>query len=599
MMNRGIFIFPLPFSLFPFVFLRVISWIKILQNPGVCYWNRFRYIIAWGGALGGIAVIGLRAGKPAPPVAPPADAPILLEADATKEIGPIHPEIYGLAQPTPEHFAQLNLKLWRWGGNSTSRYNWERGNAWNAARDWQFRNGNYNNTTPEDKQPSGVVDKAVTAAKAAHCETLLTIPTLGWVARNDDNAAQSVGVPDRGGAPLVPGSQAIAGYDPAANRHQVSVKSWPRKGRPFADPPDLADDVVYQDEWINHLVRKFGKANSGGVRYYAMDNEPDLWDGTHTDMHPVRPDYDEIFTQFTEYADAIKDVDPTAQITGPVSWGWTGYFFSPRDRGEDNFAAHADRKKHDDLPFLEWFLRETAAHDKKTGRRSLDVLDVHFYPQANGVYGGATDSATNDLRLRSVKALYDPNYKDESWIGAPVQLIPRLRQWVDKNYPGTKIGLTEWNWGADNTLNGGLTVAEVLGVFGRERLDMACYWTAPGNGTPGFYAYKMYRNADGANHGFGDTAVSAHSSAPDRVSCYASLESKTGLPVILIINKTGRQIMNAPLHIVSRKAISKWQTYRYDGANLKEIIHLPDMTVREGRTEITLPPDSMTLLRGM
>ena len=551
------------------------------------------------GALGGVGVIALKAGKPAPLAGPPPDAPIFLEADATKVIGPIHPEIYGMAQPSAEHIAQLNLKLWRWGGNPSSRYNWERGDCWNAARDWQFRNGNYGATSVEQKKPSGVADGGIAMAKVAGCDTLLTIPTLGWVARNDDNQTQSVGVPERGGAPIVPGSQAIAGYDPAANRSKVSVKSWPKKGRPFADPPDLTDDVVYQDEWVNHLVRKFGKASAGGVRYYAMDNEPDIWEATQTDMHPVRPDYDELLTQFTEYANAVKDVDPTAQITGPVSWGWTGYFFSPRDRGEDNFATHADRKKHDDAPFLDWFLRQVAAQDKKTGRRTLDVLDVHFYPQASGVYSGATDPAANALRLRSVKALWDANYKDESWIGASVQLIPRLHQWVDKNYPGTKIGLTEWNWGADATLNGGLAVAEVLGVFGREKLDMACYWTAPALGTPGFYAYKIYRNADGAKHGFGDVAVSARSSAPDQVSCYASVDSKTGAPIVLIINKTEREIANAPLHITSRRAVSKFRAYRYSGANLKEIVSLPDIVSREGRARVTLPPDSITLLRGV
>ena len=562
--------------------------------------NRFRSIIGWLGALGGICVVARMAGKPAPPAAPPPDAPLFLEVDAAREIGPIHPEIYGMAQPSPEHIALLNLKLWRWGGNPATRYNWERGNCWNAARDWQFRNGNYSNTAPSDRQPSGAVDKIVTAMKAAHCDTLLTIPTMGWVARNDDNNTLSVGVPERGRAPLVPGSQAVAGYNPTENRRHVSVKSWPRKGRPFADPPDLTDDVVYQDEWVNHLVRKFGKASAGGVRYYAMDNEPDLWEATHTDMHPVRPDYDELLTQFTEYANAVKDADPTAQITGPVSWGWTGYFFSPRDRGEDNFAAHADRKKHEDTPFLDWFLREVSAQDKKSGRRTLDVLDVHFYPQANGVYiNGATDAAANALRLRSTKALWDANYVDESWIGAPVQLIPRLHQWVDKNYPGTKIGLTEWNWGADGTLNGGLAVAEVLGIFGREKLDLACYWTAPALGTPGFYAYKMYRNADGANHGFGDVAISARSSAPDRVSCYGSVEAKTGVPAILIINKTGREIANAALHSAGRKAVSKWRAYRYSGANLKEIVALPDIVSREGRTRLALPPDSITLLRGV
>lgn len=210
------------------------------------------------------------------------EGPIALSVNVNQRIGPISPYIYGMATPNPEHFRDLKLKLWRWGGNATTRYNWEKGNCWNAARDWHFRNGNYGNTSPQDRQPSGVADKAIAAGKAANSDAYLTIPTLGWVARDDNNATESVGVPNTSGPPSYPGSEAIAGYDPENNRKRVSVRSLPRKGKPFSDPPNRGDEAVYQDEWVHHLTRKFGKANAGGVRFYAMDNEPDLWDVTHT-----------------------------------------------------------------------------------------------------------------------------------------------------------------------------------------------------------------------------------------------------------------------------------------------------------------------------
>ena len=74
-----------------------------------------------------------------------------------------------------------------------------------------------------------------------------------------------------------------------------------------------------------------------------MDNEPELWDTTHTDMHPLEVDYDEVLLRFLDYAMAIRAVDPTAQVTGPVASGWLGYFFSARDRDTDRCASHADR----------------------------------------------------------------------------------------------------------------------------------------------------------------------------------------------------------------------------------------------------------------
>src|SRR5690348_4923618 len=106
--------------------------------------NRLRAGLLWICALGGIAYIALFAGRAAEPghreessAAPDA---IVLKVNAAQELGPISPYVYGLAFPSSEHVRQLRLKLWRWGGNPNSRYNWEKGNCFNAARDWEFRN---------------------------------------------------------------------------------------------------------------------------------------------------------------------------------------------------------------------------------------------------------------------------------------------------------------------------------------------------------------------------------------------------------------------------------------------------------------------------
>ena len=520
-----------------------------------------------------------------------------MEADATKELGEISPYIYGLAHHTPEHFSELKIPLSRWGGNASTRYNWELGNAWNSARDWYFRNGNYGATTPEYHRPSSVADKTINEERAAGAATLLTIPAIGWVARSDDQSVESKGVPAGGGDAVAPGSGAIPGYDPAENRRRVSVRSVARKGKPFIDPPDLTDDVVYQDEWVYHLTNRYGKANAGGVKFYAIDNEPDLWDSTHTDMHPVRMGYQDMADTFATYANAIKDVDPSAQVLGPVAWGWTGYFFSSKDRGKDNYATHADRAAHGDTPFLAWFLQETARRDRAKGRRTLDYLDIHYYPQGAGLYTGKTDVDTNALRLRSTRSLWDETYGDESWIGTSIQLIPRMRQWIQKSYPGTKLAITEWNWGADTHINGGIAIAEVLGIFARERVDMACYWTSPPVGSPGFLAYKMYRNADGKGHGFGDTALHADSSDADHISVFASLDKKTGHTTLMLINKTPSDTGKITLRIKSKEKLSAAQVYRYSEEEPKIVQSLPAQEIQDGKLKITLPPYSITLLR--
>ena len=92
-------------------------------------------------------------------------------------------------------------------------------------------------------------------------------------------------------------------------------------------------------------------------------------------------------------------------------------------------------------------------------------------------------------------------------------------------YPGTPIGITEYNWGAEAHINGATTQADILGIFGREGLDMAARWTTPDATTPTYKAMKMYRNYDGNKSTFGDTSVSAAVPNPDNVSAFAAQRS--------------------------------------------------------------------------
>src|SRR4029450_12926784 len=100
-------------------------------------------------------------------------------------------------------------------------------------------------------------------------------------------------------------------------------------------------------------------------------------------------------------------------------------------------------------------------------------------PQGKGLYPGRVDADANARRLRATRALWDPTYTDESWIAEPVQLLPRLKEWIAAGYPGTKIGISEWNFGVDSDINGALAIADALGIYGREEVYMANYWAYP------------------------------------------------------------------------------------------------------------------------
>lgn len=513
---------------------------------------------------------------------------------------PISPFIYGMAFAPDDYLADLKLGVNRWGGNDKSRYNWVHGNADNAARDWDWRN-RWATDGSVPPGPSSAADRFVEGNKARNAATLLTVPTLGWVAADSDNNHKSEGVPSAGGAGLSGADGAIQGYDPAANRTRTSVPSQARKGAPFADPPVFAG-TVYQDEWVAHLKTKFGDGAHGGVQFLAMDNEPDLWDATQTDVHPARMGYDDMLRSFLDYSTAVKDVDPSVLVTGPVSWGWPGYMYSALDRGDDNFKAHADRSKHGETPFLPWFLAQVHARDAKAGRRTLDVLDVHYYPQENGVYSGRADGPTRALRLRSTRSLWDPAYTDESWIGTQVRLVPRLKEWVAQNYPGTRLGITEWNFGGDNDMSGGLATADVLGIWGRENVYLANYWAYPPKNSPPYLAFKLFRNADGAGHGFGDVACAASSPDPDKLSVYAATDSRTGELTVVLVNKMPKATVTAPLTLTGGSAGGPVKMWRFSADTFKaskdgKTGALTAFPPRALPKALTLPPYSVTLLR--
>jgi hypothetical protein len=532
---------------------------------------------------------------------------VVVTVDPTASTRAIDPLIYGTAWEENG----LSPGLRRWGGNFSSRYNWELGSAFNTGADWEFRNINYGDGSPAANAPSGFADQFVAGVRQAGVPVLLTIPALGWVARDDNRESRSLGVPSAGGPPADDrddGQSAIAGYDPSGNRTRTSVRSVARKGAPFRSPPDLGDGVVYQDEWVAHLVRRFGRAADGGVRFYAIDNEPDLWSFTHRDVHPAELGYAGTLATFLDYATAIKDVDPTAEIVGPVLSGWTGLFFSALDRGSDNFRTAADRRAHDDMPFLPWFLQQVREHDQSTGRRTLDVVAVNWYPQGGEYPDEDGDPGLEARRLRATRQLWDPIYREESWIGrtrdmgqeGAVRLIPRLRAWIERYYPGTKLGITEWNYGADHTLNGALAIAEALGIFGREGVDLAAYWRAPKPDSPGALAFRLYTNFDGVGGRFGDWAlgVTRQDRQAMQVSVFASRDSRTGQLSFMLINKDAARPASVQAQLTTSAGWGdRGRLYRLGPANTRAIEPAGEVSLADGQFSVELPPSSIALVR--
>ncbi len=525
-------------------------------------------------------------------VAPPVTAAtvVTVTVDFAADHQPISPYIYGLNFADPALADELDLPVNRWGGNATSRYNYLTDIA-NHAMDWYFENIKESNATtmPGDS----LFMRFVRDNRAAGVETLMVVPTSGWVSNAVDRAcgfsvekygAQTAAdpwEPDCGNG-VRPGGALVTGNDPA----DTSI----------AAPP------AFVTGWVAYLRGQFGAADAGGIRFFSLDNEPDIWFETQRDVAPTGWRYQEFRDRTYAYAAAIKAAEPAAQLFGPVVNGWTYYWHGAYDGQRQDWNSPDDRLANGDVPFVPWYLQQMAAYEAQHGVRLLDYLTVHFYPQAAGVaLSEAGNAQQQALRLRSTRALWDPTYVDESWIadagpeGGIVKLIPRLRAWVAANYPGTKLAITEYNWGALDHINGALAQADVLGIFGREGLDLATLWSPPAPGQPGAYAFRMYRNYDGQGRKFGETRVRTVSADQGKVAAYGARRGDDGALTLMLVNKSGAPITTTVM-LADFPMTGAVQVYQYGPQHLDAIQRLADAVVSGGRWHALLPADTITLL---
>ena len=429
-------------------------------------------------------------------------------------------EIYGFAAATEPVLSELQVPLNRWGGNTASRYNWKLGNAWNTGRDWFFEN-----VAVENRAWEQFMDRSY----RSNSRVIISLPLVGYVAKDTTSVSFSI---EKYGP-----QQKFDSYRPDAG-NGVRPDGSLITGN---DPLDacIAFGSSFLKEWIISMVDKYPDMFKENRVIFALGNEPMLWNIVHRDVHPQPTSYDDFFTKFKQTASVIKEIVPNAPVAGPELWGWPAYFQSAFDREN---RGKKDRKSHGQMDFLPWFLKQLRTYEDQTGQRLLDYLTIHFYPQAQGVYSSHIDEKTRRLRVESTQSLFDATYRDPSWIKETIQLIPRLKNWVTEYYPGLKIGITEYNWGGEEDMSGAIALADILGIFGREGLDLACYWTYPPKGKPAYWAYAMYRNVDGSGKKFGDRILRVDGKdnmSPDgNISLYAALDEPAKVVSVIVVNKS-------------------------------------------------------------
>ena len=426
--------------------------------------------------------------------------------DVSADRAPISPYVYGSNQD----YAGNVWTVRRFGGNRTTGYNWET-NFSNAGADYLHQSDLYLITSAglpasDAASPARAVTYFHTQSLAMGAKSIITLQMAGY-ASADANGPVSVA-------------------ETAPSPRWVTVE--PRKNAPFATTPDLTDGVVYMDELVNLLVQRFGDAASAnGVRWYSLDNEPELWPYTHPRIHPDTLQATELVNRSIALAGAVKDVDAASEILGPAHYGINA-FVSLQDAPD----WKAVKGSYD--WFIDYYLDHMRQAGESAGKRLLDVLDVHWYPEARGDHRITDGNATTDkdvrARLQAPRTLWDSTYHEDSWVAQYLSsflpILPRLQRSIDRYYPGTRLAVTEYSYGGGSSISGGLAQADALGAFGKYGVYIATLW---GIGAADSYtaaAFRLYRNYDGRLAAFGNTSVRATASDVANASVYAAIQEQ-------------------------------------------------------------------------
>jgi hypothetical protein len=543
-------------------------------------------------------------------LAPPALATgPALSVDAGAVTHPISPLIYSMNEYSldPSIATKFHLAADRWGGDGTTRYNYLL-DVSNAASDYYFTNILTNNTAyPDTSQTNTQIGQD----EASNTKTILTVPMTGWVTKRVQACSYSVA--KYGAQTAVNPNQTDCGTGTLSDG--TAVKN---------DPTDTsqASDQTFTSGWVHYLTKKYGTAENGGVYEYELDNEPEYWSGVHKDVHPNSLTYDELTNKGIAYASAIKAADPSAAVGGPVISNFDDYFYSWTDlvSGWGTGPCYCyngnptDRNAHGGTSLMDYYLQQFQKQETTGGVRLLDYLDLHgYYAANNAAFALAGDTALQEARLDSTRAMWDPSYvsgyTDPNTAGSsaaqvPVELITRMKNWVAADYPGTKTAITEYNWGGQEHINGALAQADLLGIFGREGLDEGVLWGPPDpvKQVPGLEAFVIYRNYDGAGSEFGDTSVTSTSGNQGQLAIYGATRSSDGAVTMMVINKTFGDLTST-LSLANFVTKAQASVYLYSGANTASIVAQPSQALTApaaagGASTLTLtfPAASITLL---
>ncbi len=292
--------------------------------------------------------------------------------------------------------------------------------------------------------------------------------------------------------------------------------------------PDLylmdwpADSTV---EILNHWFGEKGKGfTENNFLYWSMDNEPEIWSGTHNDVMPIQISANEFMERYFEVAKKARELFPDIKLTGPIcanEWQWYKYA---------DESLRIDGKYYS---WIEYFIKRVADEQKSSGVRLLDVLDIHWYPY---------ESETADV-LQSHRVFFDQEYEYPGANGVKTihggwnnslkneYIFQRINDWLDLHFGqghGITLGLTETEINHDDPNVVSVVYASMLGTFANNGVEIFSPWTWKTGMWETLHLYSRYAQ---------NMSVESISSNESIVSGYTSINDDADSMTIILVNR--------------------------------------------------------------
>jgi len=396
-----------------------------------------------------------------------AQTAIRADIDLTKGKIPVSPYIYGKNNVLPNTYLssgneeitkaqQAGVRLVRQGGgNNSTKYNWRL--KLSSHPDW------YNNVYANDWDAAA----KTMLQQLPGVQGMWSFQLLGKAASNTSNNFNDWGYNQSQWWSGVNQNLAGGGKPNTSGGSKAATEG----------NPDLYLMTWTSDSTVGILDKWFGAKGLGYDKnkfvYWAMDNEPEIWSGTHDDVMKTQCSAEEYMQRYFKVAKAARAKYPNIRLLGPTpanEWQWYRW-------GNDGILS--DGKKY---CWLEFFIKRIAEEEKATGIRLLDVLDIHYYPgssdaaqcvQFHRVFFDRNYEYPEANGVHTVTGGWDAGINKEYILG---RCSDWLAQYLGSNH-GVGLAVTESGLKAANANVQAVFYASTLGEFMKNGVEVYTPWT--------------------------------------------------------------------------------------------------------------------------